>query len=803
MKRSFILLMMLVMTSVVAMSQYRFLGVVTDEQSNPLPGAAIWLDESLATVTNNQGRFEFSEINKGVHALKISFLGYEMLAQDIEINADVNLEFKMTQKWHLTPEVIVSAYRAGDKAPVAYSNKSGNALRSLGTTEDLPYLLQLMPSLVATSESGIAVGSTAFRVRGSDPTRINVTVNGIPLNDSESQGVYWVNMPDFSGSVQEVQVQRGVGTSANGSAAFGATVNFRSGADTTEPFAEAVSAAGSYNTFKNSVKMSTGLINDRFSFEGRYSNVQSDGYIKNAFANHKSLYLSGTMHFASSFLKMNVIHGDQRTGISWWGVPQELLKIDRRYNPAGVYTDINGNEQYYKDQSDNYIQTHYQAFFSHAFSLNSDMTLALHYTRGDGFYEQYKEGESFADYALPNVEVGDQTVETTDLVRQKWMANDFYGFVFSGNQQAGDFLKLSVGGGWNRYDGDHYGKIIWARYASNMEKDYEWYFNNGLKTDYNIFTKLDFDFGAVSFLLDMQYRGVDYEMSGFDDDLNSLDQNHSFNFFNPKAGFFVTVNEAVDAYASFGVANREPTRTNFKDANGDPDAMPQAERLFDWEAGTGFKSGMASFNVNLFYMLYRDQLVPTGEKSNVGYDIMTNVEKSYRAGAELQWGIRPVHFLRWDGNITLSRNKIENYVETADEYDADGNALVRITPLGTTDIAYSPSLVVGSSLAVKCFKGANVTLNSKYVGEQFFDNTSSNDRQLDAYLVHDLKLSYGFTPAWMKQVEISLMVNNLSNLKYESNAYGGNWYEEGVEQTWAYYYPMAPRYYMGQLVLKF
>lgn len=801
---------MLLLVSTAVHAQYLVRGFVYDENGDPLAGATLVLDEVRATISNSSGNYEFTKVSGGLHNLKVSFIGYETDEVKLNVKEDLKKNFQLELQSHLAPEVIVSAYRAGSKTPMAYTNISGDKMRQAGVNEDLPYLLQLSPSFVATSESGLGIGNTSFRIRGSDPTRTNVTINGIPLNDSEGQGVYWANMPDFSSSVNEVQVQRGVGTSTNGSAAFGATVNFRSGSEFTAPFAEGASSVGSYNTFKNSVKMSTGTINNKFSLEARYSNLQTDGYVRNAFADHESMFLSGTLHFDQSFLKLNVIHGDQTTGISWEGIPKEKLKTDRKYNPAGAYTDLNGNQQFYKDETDNYIQTHYQAFYSHAFSNKLDMTAALHYTRGDGFYEQYKESAKFSSYNLPNVVIGGETISRSDLIRQKWMENDFYGFVLSGNQEINVNLKLSVGGGWNQYDGDHFGKVIWSRIGTNMEKDYQWYYNNGLKTDYSAFAKANYEFGKVNLLLDVQYRGIDYKMEGEDDDLVGFSQNHSFDFFNPKAGIFVDITDALQAYGSFGVANREPTRTNFKDAKGDPSAMPKSERLFDWEAGSHYQSEKFSISMNLFYMLYDDQLVPTGEKSNTGRDIMTNVKDSYRTGLELQWGVAPIHQIRWDGNVTLSQNKIRNYVETSeDSYSVIENgeevwkSEVVSKSLGSTNIAYSPSVVLGSVLSYNFMKDASITLNSKYVGEQFFDNTSSNDRKLDAYFVNDLKVRYGFSPQWMKKVELSAMVNNLFDQEYETNAYGGNWYESGVEKTWAYYYPMAPRHYMFQLLLRF
>ncbi|ASB48356.1 TonB-dependent receptor [Alkalitalea saponilacus] len=802
--RKIVFILLLICTVSFSMDgQNRFEGSVVDENREPLAGAVLILDGQRSAVSGNDGRFTFGRITAGNYNLSVSFLGFDTYSAVINITGDVDREIQLNPRSHLTSEVVVSAYRAGLNSPVAHTNIRGEDLRTISVNDDLPFLLQMSPSLVATSETGIGVGYTGFRIRGSDPTRINVTVNGIPLNDSESQGVFWVNMPDFAGSVEEVQIQRGVGTSSHGAAAFGATVNFRTTTDAFEPFAEVASTAGAYNTFRNSVRLGTGLLNDRFSFEGRYSNLQSDGYIHNAFSDHESIYLSGTYHMNHSFLKFNVIHGDQKTGISWWGVPQEMLSVNRRYNPAGVYTDLDGNEQYYRNQTDNYIQTHYQLFYSHAFSNRTDMTAALHYTRGDGYYEQYRQNQRFSSYGLPNVFIGHEEITRTDLVRQKWLGNDFYGTVFSINSQLLPNVSVSAGGGWNRYDGDHFGNIIWARHATNMEKDHEWYFNNGTKTDYNVFGKLNYRINNLNTFIDLQVRGIDYDMTGIDDNLDDLSQGHSFTFFNPKAGVFYEINPNHQSYVSFGISNREPTRTNFKDANLDPDATPLPERLYNVEAGYNFLTPSLSANVNIFYMYYKDQLVPTGEKSSVGYDIMTNVEESYRAGVEVQWAWRPFPAFRWDANFTLSRNIIRDFVETATDYDDDWNEIERVTQLGDTDIAYSPSVIAGSMLTWNFFRNASLGLNSKYVGEQYFDNTSSSTRQLDAYLVHNFSLKYQLKTSWSKGVEFQLMVNNLTNLRYESNAYGGNWYEQGVENTWAYYYPMAPRHFMGQVVIRF
>lgn len=795
----------LILLSTQLFSQNVLKGVVYTGEREPLAGASVVINPgNRGTVTNQDGEFRFGEIRPRKVEVTVSFLGFERWQRNVDLSETSSIEVTMTPKSHLTEEVVVTAYRAGSKTPVAHTDLGGEELRSTGAGNDIPSLLELTPSLITTSESGTGLGYTGFRIRGTDPTRINVTMNGVPVNDSESQGVFWANMPDFANSVENVQIQRGVGTSTQGPAAFGATVNFQT--TTSEPVAygEISSTAGSFNTVKNSLRMGTGMINDKFSFEGRYSRLKSDGYIQNAFSDHQSLYLGGTMHLDHSFLKMVLLHGDQRTGISWWGVPQEMLEENRRYNPAGAYTDEFGNEQYYEDQTDNYKQTHAQLFYSHAVNDQFYFTTALHYTRGDGYYEQYKMDEPFADYGLPNITVSDQTIETTDLIRRKWLGNDFYGATFSGNAQLSPGVEFTFGGGWNQYDGNHFGRLIWMRYAGNTEKKHEWYYNNGLKTDYNAFAKLNWQVSPLMrAFADLQYRGINYEMSGEDDDLISLDQKHDFSFFNPKAGLYFTPNNRHSFYAFAGVSNREPTRTNFKDAKNDPDATPQSERLFDIEIGHNYQSSIFSSGINFYYMHYNDQLVPTGEKSNSGYDIMTNVPDSYRAGVELVTAVRLVSWLNWDMNVTLSRNIIKDYVETAVNYTETWEEETITKELGETQIAYSPSISGSSNLTAGIAQNLKASFISKYVGEQYFDNTESDARKLDAYFVNDLQFTWSLFPKALKQIDLQMTIHNVLDHEYSSNAYGGNWYEQGEEKTWAYFYTMAGRYFMGQVVVKF
>ncbi|WP_289054343.1 TonB-dependent receptor [Carboxylicivirga marina] len=814
--KKFYAFVIVTMLSISAIAQTTINGRVTDENGEALVGVNVIIQNSYnGTITDSDGDYSIST-KETIPSLVFSYVGYK--TQTVEVQGST-VNTTLSTVAVLTDEVIVSAIKAGNKAPIAYTNITKAQLKERPAADDIPYMLSLTPSAVATSETGIGVGYTALRIRGTDPTRINVTINGVPLNDPESQGVFWVNMPDFTSSVDEVQIQRGVGTSTNGAAAFGASINFQTTSINDQASARIESTAGSFNTFVNSVNASTGLLNDKFAFDVRYSKLQSDGYIDYAFSDHQSLYVSGSMLTNNGLLKMNLIYGDQKTGISWWGVPQEMLfkpewegddwEPNRTYNPAGEYTDEFGNTQYYEGQTDNYKQTHYQLFYSHAVNSQFNINGALHYTRGDGYYEQYKEDEAYADYGWNPIMIGDATIDETDLIRQKWLENDFYGFTASANYR-GDNYSASFGGGWNRYEGDHFGEVIWARYAGTSEKGDRWYDNYGEKTYYNFFAKVNYrPTEALNTFLDLQLRQISYQMDGIDDDLLPLIQSHNFNFFNPKVGLSYDVNKQQQAYFSVGVSNREPTRTNFKDAKGDAMSYPKAERLIDFETGYNYRSSNLSASVNFFYMLYDDQLVPTGEKNNVGADIMTNVKDSYRTGVEFVFGAKIIEGLNWDGNLSLSANKIKDFVEYSSLSDENWNPIgQKVTELGTTDIAYSPDVISSSILSYAFNSNVKMSWITKYVGEQFFDNTSSSDRMLDAYLINNLKIDMSLFPQFAKRIGLQVMVNNLMDVEYENNAYGGNYYQRdasGVdtEYTWAYYYPQAGRHFMTKLVLEF
>jgi iron complex outermembrane receptor protein len=783
-------------------------GKVVDEQNRPLIGVNVTIENTLIGVaTGSEGIFSIN-VKPGSYNIAFTYIGYKKKWVTVTIPLKTELVIAMEVDPIMAEEVIVTATRASGRMPIAYTNIPKEELKRINSGFDIPYLLELSPSVVATSEGGTGVGNTAIRIRGTDMTRINVTVNGIPLNDSESQGVYWVNMPDFASSVDNVQIQRGVGTSTNGAAAFGATVNFQTVTLEPKAYANVEGMAGSFGTFKTNARVGTGLINNAFSFEGRYTALQSNGYIDRGWSNHKSLFATGAWHRQNSLLRFNLIHGEQHTGITWEGTPSDSLSSNRRFNPAGMYSE-NGATKYYDNESDNYTQTHYQLLYSHQASDALTMNFNLHYTVGLGFYEQYKANQKFSKYGLPSLTIGNATYTQTDLIRQKWLDNDFYGATLSANYKISS-ISASLGGGWNKYDGDHFGNLLWTKVNTNIPNNYEWYRNNSIKKDFNLFAKAIWEAtNTVSLFGDLQYRAIDYKMTGPDDDLALLDQKHSWQFFNPKAGLSYSINANSNAYFSVGVANREPARADLKDAMKWGNAQtPKSERLIDYEMGYTYKSQKVLLGVNIYYMNYKNQLVLTGKLSDVGYALMENVPNSFRRGVELSWGLLPASWIKWTGTATFSQNKILNFVEYVDQFDNENDwtpLAQRVTELGTTNISFAPSVVAGSQLRVEPLKNFGITLILKYVGKQYLDNTSNETRQLDGYFVNNIKVDYLLKVGGLANMRLEVYINNLLNENYVANGwiYRAAFANGSPEYRVDGFYPQAGTNFMTRLAIEF
>ncbi len=755
---------------------YQLKGRITDENGNLLVGASVVLENTLqGCTTDSYGNFLLNKVKSGVYTLSVSFVGYEKKSLEVNVDKDLTVDLSLTPSSIMGEEIVVNATRASNKMPIAQTTLSKEDIKKNNTGFDVPYLLEMLPSVVATSESGTGVGNTAIRIRGTDMSRINVTVNGIPLNDPESQGVYWVDLPDFASSVDNIQVQRGVGTSTNGAAAFGASINFQTSTLTPEPFTKIDQLSGSFGTWKTAAIVGTGLMKNGFSFEGRYSQLKSDGYIDRGTSDHRSMFLTGAWHTSKSVLRFNFIRGEEHTGITWTGTPGYMLNINRTYNPEGIYRDSLGKTHYYKNQTDNYIQSHYQLLYSCQLTKEFSLTAALHLTKGAGYYEEYKDdslnyGNKYSDYALIGPIHGNDTLKTSDMIRQKWMSNDFYGTVFSLNYHQ-SAIDATLGAGWNRYEGSYFGKILWSEINNGIPNNYEWYRNTSVKTDFNVYGKATYQFSEkISMYGDLQFRNINYELKGPNDKQLRLDQSHIWNFFNPKLGSIFKISSQQEIFTSFGVGHREPSREDLKDTA----SIPSSESLFDYELGYNYKSSKVAFGWNFYYMNYINQLVLTGKLSDVGYPLMTNVKNSYRVGVEISASVKPLSWLRWNVNTTFSQNRIKNFVEYVDVYDnsTDWNPLAqKKNKLGDTPISFSPSFVGSSQLSINPIKPLNISLISKYVGEQYYDNTGSSKRKLDGYFVNNVVVDYSLKPRGLKAINIQLVVNNIFNNLYLANAW--------------------------------
>jgi len=650
-------------------------------------------------------------------------------------------------------EVLVQAVRVTKEFPITFSDldKVELAPRNLG--QDIPILMNFMPAVVTTSDAGAGVGYTSIRVRGSDATRVNVTINGVPYNDAESQGTFWVNMPDFASSTQSLQLQRGVGTSTNGAGAFGASLNMLTDAFSEEAYARISSSVGSFNTLRNNVKFSTGLMNNYFEFSGRLSRVTSDGYVDRAASELDGYFLQGVYNDDNTLVKALLFGGHEVTYQAWNGITPEQLENDLTFNSAGIYTDDNGNTQFYDNEVDDYKQDHFQLHWYETWNSAWNTHLAVHYTRGRGFFEQFREDDDFATYGLEPITINGDLVENTDLIRRRWLDNDFYGAIFSATYN-NDNLELIMGGGYNEYKGDHFGEIIWAEYASNSEIRDRYYDDNSTKTDFNLYTKANYKLtDQWSLFGDVQYRGVTYEANG--DDTGLVDD--SFNFFNPKAGITFDLNRNNNFYLSYARANREPNRNDYESGS------PKPEKLNDFELGWRYVSPSFQLNTNVYYMRYKDQLVLTGELNDVGAPLRSNVGDSYRLGLEIDANVSLSNAFKWRPNIALSDNRNIDFY-----FERDGV----LQNLGNTHIAYSPQLIAGNIISYQPNENFQVSLLSKFVGKQYMGNIDSEGSVLDSYTQTDFNIQYTInTNSFVKSIVLSGLVNNIFDADIVSNGY--------------------------------
>jgi iron complex outermembrane receptor protein len=796
-------------------AQFTISGTITEKASqNLLPGTSILLKGAKSTKTDGKGHYVFSNIKAGKHTLLVSFLGYETQERVIELNADQTVDFSLVQSAFLADEVIVMATRATEKSGTTYKNISKSEIAVNNFGQDLPFIINNTPGVVVTSDAGAGVGYTGIRIRGSDATRVNVTVNGIPLNDSESQGSFWVNMPDFASSVENIQIQRGVGTSTNGAGAFGGSLNIQTSAPELAPYAEVNSTYGSFNTLKNTVKIGTGLIDNKFSFDGRLSRIQSDGYVDRGASLLKSYFLSGAYHGKTDLLRLNVFSGTEKTYQSWNGVPESRLNGD--VEGMNAYIDRNGlnaidaanllnsdsrkyNSFLYKDQNDNYQQDHYQLLYANQLSDLFSFNAALHYTYGRGYYEEFKAGQDFSSYGLPNPIINGAAVESTDLVRRRWLNNDFYGATYSINYKAASNFNLTLGGAYNEYRGRHYGQVIWSQVASTLNNTDHYYDGDGNKNDFNVYLKATYSpVEKLSLFADLQYRKLRYDITGVDNNLIPLDIHDKLNFFNPKFGATYFVNPKSNFYASVSLANKEGNRDDYVNANAG--TLPQPEQLTDLEAGYRIKDNNFSAGINVYGMFYKDQLVVTGKLSDVGASIRQNVPKSSRLGVEFDGSYTFSRYFMVNANAALSRNKIKDFSEYIFDYDTETEIMNSYT---NTNISFSPDAVLFGELVYKPVSNFAVALQSKYVSKQYMDNTQSESRKLNGYWVNNVRLGYDFSFKGVKNMNIGLLANNILNKKYESNGYTYGYLGGGNRTDENFYFPQAGTNFLLSLNVKF
>ena len=796
------------------MAQFKLSGKVSGNQQ-VLSGASIYIKEKNWRITSDaEGVYELQNLPAGHYTLRASFLGFKPFEKQIDLREDTRLDIELIAQAFLADEVTVRSTRAAADAAATFKNIDKKSISRLNMGQDMPFILDNTPGVVVTSDAGAGVGYTGIRIRGSDATRVNITLNGIPYNDSESQGTFWVNMPDFASSVDNIQIQRGVGTSTNGAGAFGGSVNIQTTTGEAGPYAELNNTFGSFNTWKNTVKVGTGLINDRWSFDGRLSRIKSDGFIDRSASDLKSYFFSGAYHGESDLLRINIFSGSEKTDQAWNGIPEARLHGDIAGMQA--YIDRNGlseadaalllqsgsrtyNSFTYADQTDNYWQNHYQLLYARKLSDKLSFNGALHYTDGRGYYEEYKASQKLTDYGLNPVTIGNETISRTNLIRRRWLDNDFYGFTYGLTYTPLTSLQFNLAGAYNEYKGGHFGQVIYAEYGSNGDNQRHYYDNDGFKSDFNSYLTTTYQFAEKwRVFADLQYRRVYYTVNGTEKNLNTLDIRDALHFFNPKVGISFALQPEDNVYASFSVANKEPGRDDY--INVDAGTLPKPERLNNVEAGYRFKAARLSGGINGYGMWYKDQLVITGKINDVGEYYRQNVANSYRMGLELDatWNLSKQFSLL--ANAALSRNRIKNFTEYVDDYDNGGQ---QENVYKNTPISFSPSSILSAELVYNPVKNLALSWQAKQVSKQYMDNTGSANRQLDGYIVHNARMGYTFAMKGLKEAHIGLLLNNILDAKYESNGYTYGYFSGGARTTENFYFAQSGINAMLSLNLKF
>ena len=789
---------------------------VLDENSKNLSNATVQI-EKLTKKTNKDGIVSF-EIEKSGQ-LTIKFLGYRDYSRFIDKN-DRNLTIQLTPNSIQSDEILVYGTRAKENAATTYKNLSKQDIKKNNLGQDIPYLLDQTPGVIIGSDAGAGIGYTNLTIRGSDNQRINVTLNGIPLNDAESMGSFFINLPDFASSTESIQIQRGIGTSTNGAGAFGASLNIQTDALETKPYAELNNSFGSYNSWKNTIKAGTGLINDRFVFNTRLSRISSNGYIERATSDLKSIYVDGGLYTNKHILKATVFTGKEKTYQAWYGTPEPILTGDKNSlqeyanNAFGLYDGeqfdrlMNADRKYnyytYDNQTDNYKQTHSHIHYTYLGNEKWNFNLALHYTRGKGYYEEYREKDKLSKYNIPILIVGTDTTAKSDLIRRKWLDNHFYGTTYSVNYKPSNNLNFLLGGAYNEYLGDHYGKVIDVDIYPNQIFPEEYYFNDAKKKDFNSYLKTDLRLAKWLFNIDLQYRNVNYRVNGNDDKVKNINFNDNLHFFNPKFGITHFINPNTNVYISYAHSSKEPIRKDY--VENPRQEFPKPERMHDIEAGYRFKNEKINLGSNFYAMLYKDQLIPTGQLNDTGGEIRMNIPKSYRIGWELDasWVIHP-QFI-WSATAALSYNKIKDFVEYVSVLDDDWEFVKEEQfYYKNTQIAKAANAILSNNFTYLPTKNWSISLLTKYVSRIYLDNSSAKERSIDPFTYTNLTSQYSFSAFGIKNIDALVAINNVFNTKYVTSGYtwGQIFESKGTRDYYNFYYPQATTNFLIGLNLRF
>jgi iron complex outermembrane receptor protein len=798
---------MLSSCSYILQAQSTLSGFVSDPDKKPIPFSVIGIKNTfLSAQSNSLGLFEFKNLKPGTYVLVTKCVGYKAKEDSINVIDNMTIEIVLNQDDKALDEVVVNATRVDNTSGFSHSDLSSEDIKKQNVGQDLPYALNSMASVVVNSDAGNGVGYTGMRIRGTDGTRINVTINGVPVNDAESQGTYFVDMPDLLSSTNNIQVQRGVGTSANGAGAFGASINMQTNQLNEKAYAQINNSIGSFNTIKNTIAAGTGLINNHFTFDARASRITSDGYIDRAKSNLSSFYVAGGYYGKKTAIKAIMFSGWEKTYQAWNYVLEDSIKNGNRTdNSCGAYYDANGNLKYYSNETDNYRQDNYQLHLVHAFNSKLTANITGHYTAGKGYYEQYKQGQSLNDYTMPNVITAHDTITTTDLIRRKWLDNDFIGAIGNINYKPNTLLNFVLGGGYNTYYGRHNGEVIWAQFSNVNDYKPRYYDDKATKTDGNVYLKTTIrPTDKLTAFVDLQYRSVGYTFMGFDTSLVVAQElTAKYGFFNPKVGVNYLVAKNTNVYASYAIANKEPNRDDFVQST--VKSRPKSEQLNDLEIGVSHRLKNISMALNYYDMQYKNQLVLNGQINDVGAYNRVNVASSYRRGVEVELNANITKYFTFNGNVTLSQNKVKEYSEFIDNYDIyPGQDTVKHT---NTDISFSPNVIAAANFIFKPIKNLEVGILNKYVGKQYLDNTSNNQRAIHDYFVADFRVNYTIHTKLIKEISVIGVIYNLSNTVYETNGYNYTYSMtvDGEKKNYSsnYLAPSAPTHFMLGLNLKF